>query len=1293
MGPNRQRKAREPARGRGRGRGGRGAAPPPKAPPSMLSRAGRDMIIDVLHHAATGGVVPVPEKHFDPSSGSRITFQRNLPLTPSEILQRLYEGLGFPPDLTTQYVTDLMGESRLPPFTSITELLSEGGLCQPFLVKSCFDLFSYMLWYSREEVEVILTDEEGDQILEGEVEAVQTLFEDSFLGMRNFDDDDVEDRELYFSFLTENEKGVLISVRIPDHYPVDPPLVFIQPRKQQVGGGLPILAVLPSDTKEVSAAARRSVLDAAVEAINGLAGEGCLVALLSAVHGAVSSISDLPRPENERQSLKEQQTARDEKTTLAAQREAFAGALTAPQRAPSPTDDARPASCFMPPKVELNTVDYTHREEDYIRREFLKRDKELDTKLMMEWETLKIAGTMKNARAQLPAFQAREELQEALSRHQVVVIGGETGSGKTTQIPQYLYEFMCEEGRGSSANIVCTQPRRLAATSVALRVAEERDEAVGGVVGYTIRLENCVSRRTQITYCTTGIVLRRLQVEKFLGRVSHIVVDEIHERGVDTDFLLILLRDLIKRRADLKVVLMSATMDSGLFARYFGGAPIISIQGRTFPVQVFHLEDVIPMVGYTLEDGSPYAKWEVRKEERRRNTRKHMTSIDFDEVEEACEIVADEQSLVAKMNVAPKTLETVLRMNLDIINYELIEYIVAHIDTVMRMEGAILVFLPGMAEIVRCMEQLRSNPKLAQSCLIYNLHSSLGSSEQQGVFRRPPKGKRKVVIGTNIMETSITIDDAVFVIDSGKAKENRYDAKKSLSQLVTVNVSKANCRQRQGRAGRVREGFCFRLFTNAQFEALEDHQLCEMHRVPLESLVLQIYSLNLGDEVEYLQKALSPPEERAVRSSVKALTTLGALTFNKHLTSLGQHLANLPLDVRIGKMIIHGAILHCVDPVLTIAACLAIRSPFLSAMDYKTEVEGVRKALAGEYMSDHLVSWFAYARWIAVQHKEGNSAGRNFCTRYYLSPATLRQIQATKRQYERYLFEAGFIEDKPTQTSPDRFLYEPVITLDDCIYESGGALFNTNARSVKCILSCIVAGLYPNIARVKTNANRKGGCFVNITTFDGSEVLVHPSSVAGKEKRFTSPLLVYVDKVKTSATFLRDVSMVTPLHVILFSGGKLEYLPKYGELVVDEMTAFKCQSEDAALLKHLKDQLDSALSQKINDPSQSWESASSVVVRAILKLLKDDFESVRNLTIVDRRQPQVPLTAPLAPPEETEKNQREAKKSCFFCGEVDHVARCCPRKLAAPKGGPSVRCFVCGDWHHPTECTVVASIS
>lgn len=1276
----------------------------------MITNAGRDLIIDVLHHAATGGSVPVPEKHFDAKIGSRITFQRNSPLTPSEILQRLFEGLGFPRDLVTQYLTDLAQASEVPAFSDVSELLDEAGALQPFLVRSSFELFNCMTWYSREETDEKVSPEEGDAMLEEEVTTVEALFSDGFLGRLHFDDTDTDEREIYFGFRTSADTQILVVIRFPDYYPMETPSIYIQPLRAGASDVLPSLAVARACTKEIPAASRRAIMDAAVQAINGFVGTGCLLALVSAIHGAVSTLEESqpasPTPQTDRESvLKERAEAQQ-------QRKAFLGALTGKQQSAKGNEDDEEQDRFiqvsMPERVELTTVDAANVNRETQRREFLARDGSLDVSLKASWEKLQQGGSLRRSREGLPAHKVRETLRDALRQHNVVVIGGETGSGKTTQIPQFLYEFMCEEGRGSSANILCTQPRRLAATSVALRVAEERDEAVGGTVGYSIRLENCVSKKTQLTYLTTGIVLRRLQTDKFLGRVSHVVVDEIHERGVDTDFLLILLRDLVRRRSDLKVVLMSATMDSELFARYFDGAPVISIAGRTFPVKVMHLEQIIPEVRYTLEDGSPYAKITGDKETRRRNTRKNVLNLDLDDVEEDAEREKEQQRMGRVVNASPKTLDTLARMNFDMINYELVEYIVDYIDNTLRIPGAVLVFLPGMAEIQRCMEQLTYNPRLAKSCIFFNLHSSLGSSEQQGVFRRPPAGKRKVILGTNIMETSITIDDAVFVIDTGKAKENRYNARKSLSELVTVNISKANCRQRQGRAGRVQEGYCFRLFTEAQFETFEDHQLCEMHRVPLESLILQIYALHLGDEVEYLQKALTPPEERAIHSSVKVLTTLGALTTEKRLTSLGQHLANLPLDVRVGKMIIHGALLQCIDPVLTMAACLASRSPFIASIDFRTEVENMRRAFAGETLSDQLASWFAYNKWATAVQQKGAGAARKICQDYFLSPAALQQIQSTKRQYERYLVEAGFIDNATrSHVSPSKFIFPPFTTLDDRVFEAGGQQFNDNSTSSRCILACLVAGLYPNVARIRRPHGPRGpggggGGFggrpgVKFITFDGSECLVHPSSVAGKETSFTSPLVVYVDKVKTSATFLREVSVVAPLHVILFGSGNLEYLPKYEELCVDEMTAFRCRQDDATLLTHLKTQLDSALTQKINDPSKSWESISSVVVRAIVKLLKEDGGRAGALTIVDRRQPRAPLTEPLAAvtaaaaaqPAVPDDQPFKTNKSCFLCGETGHVSRYCPHSNSKSKGGPPVRCFICGQWHFPQDCTLV----
>lgn len=1304
MGPNRQRRKREPV-----DKKPAAAGQAKKKAPSLVSSAARNLIADVLHHAVTGGSVPVSEKHFNSTLGTRITLQRNSQLSSVEILSRVYEGLGFPQDLVTQYVSDLMQAGDFPAFESVEDLLAIDGAFQPFLVQSCFELFDCITQFRRyggaTEDDTLdgasFNSEVGDQILEDEVMMATEMFEEQYIGKKNFNDDAADDREAYFVMESDDKKKILIAVRFPSYYPQDPPMLFIQPMiNTKSSGKTTTLLVAPKCTKDLPAAIRRSIIDAAIEVINAFPQNGCLVPLLSSIHGMISSLVV------EKKEVQVASPVAPSQTALDVQRKEFLKALQDLRDPNAVSDDGTTPKpqIVIPERVQLATVDVSNRDlptSQTGKKKSYSRDSKVDTKLADNWETLRRSGALKSVRESLPAFQARKELRDALSISNVVVIGGETGSGKTTQIPQYLYEFFCEEGRGSVANIICTQPRRLAATSVALRVAEERDDVVGGMVGYSIRLENCTSSQTQITYCTTGIVLRRLQTDKYLNGVSHVVVDEIHERGVDTDFLLILLKDLLERRKDLIVVLMSATMDSELFSHYFGGAPVLSIHGRTFPVQAYHLEDIIPMVGYHLESGSPYESRDVFTSSgdsgKKRNARMKM----IDEGDDYLEELKVKSQVASKISGSPETIDVIARMNMDVINYEIVESIVVYIDQRIRTEGAVLVFLPGMAEIQNCLAQLQGNHLLQKKCIFYNLHSSLGSADQQGVFARPPKGKRKVILGTNIMETSITIDDAVYVIDCGKVKENRYNARKSMSELVTVNTSKANCRQRQGRAGRVREGFCFRLFTSVHFETMDDHQLCEMHRVSLDSLILQIYSLNLGDEMEYLQKALSPPEEKAITSSVKVLVTLGALTKEKRLTSLGQHLANLPLDVRVGKMIIHSALLHCVDPVLTMAACLSARSPFLASFELRAEVEGMRRAFSSTYPSDQLSSWFAYCQWISTLKEKGAGAARKLCEEAYLSPNSLSQIQSTKRQYEQYLFEAGFLdgETKPQKTSSQRFLFPPHVSLSNDVYEAGGSVFNQNSGSVLCLMACLVAGLYPNIARVKTRKKPEKTSFPTTRkpasryiTFDGSDCLIHPSSVTSGSSKVPTVLVTYVDKVKTSDVFLRDVSVVSPLHVILFGGGKLEYLAKYQELCVDEVMAFQIGDEEATLLMHFKDQLQSALTTKINNPSITWESVSSVVVRAIVKLLNDNSSSGRGIQVIDRRQPREQLTDSLLPAASEAASEKNAKK-CFHCGEAGHLVPQCPHRLREKEGGPSTRCFICGSWHFPLHCPLAKKVT
>jgi ATP-dependent RNA helicase DHX57 len=1329
-----------------------------------ISQSSREMIIDVLSHVATGGETEVSEKHFDPASAApNIVFRRNAQLTPQELLQLYFERNGMPPDVTTQFIAEIDQTPTMPVgFTNMMELERDHT---SMLRRSLWDIFAMMVWNHelvggadsadrRAELANEPDDDDGDeglaelreQMREEEFAMLEMMFGDEGTLLKGpklprreakgkksahpmsdsdsddgLDDDDDDVEYVFARLVTKDSVDVALTIKLLPHYPHDPPLV-------QVTDSMRALA--PTTL--------RAIYDAAVDAIAAMKGTSCISSIISACRdtlGQVNSVEAKPKTPAEIEKAAEAERAKraEEGKAKNQRRQEFVQALTGKEVV---NEDGRESSAAamaknLPQAVQYEAVTVAEKKE--LQREtYLRRDRRLDTEMQQQWDRLQKNGKLMPRRRELPAAQMKATICDTLDKSQVIVVSGETGSGKTTQVPQFVLEHEIEQGRGSGANIICTQPRRLAATAVAIRVAEERDEEIGGTVGYSIRLENRMSSRTKLMYCTTGILLRKLQMDPFIGDVSHVIVDEIHERGVDTDFLLIILRDLLQKRPrDLKVVLMSATMDAELFSNYFHGAPCLHIPGRTFPVQRFFLEDIVEMTRYRIDDSSPFANAADPKAVRMRNKNKnkHLSDIDaaLEEFEEELELENAATDVVAQRrgpNGGPaysqETLLTVARMNPDMINYELIDYLVEYIDNTYRFEGAILIFLPGLAEIQRCIDELRSNRNLNSRCVFHNLHSSLGSSEQSAVFNRPPRGKRKVVVGTNIMETSITIDDAVFVIDCGKFKENRYDAKRSMSQLVTCWIAKSNASQRQGRAGRVREGFCFRLYTEAQFEKLRDHQICEMHRVPLESLVLQITLLNLGDEMEYLSKALSPPEERAVKASVNVLKSLGALTDEKRLTSLGYHLASLPLDVRIGKMIIHGALLRCLDPVLTIAACLSVKSPFLSSTEDQSQIEGIKKGFSGDYRSDQLAAWFAYLKWRSTLEVQGESAAKKLIWDAFLSSNALSQLQATKKQYERYLCESGFIsEDAPNLrrrgTGYTHFAFDPYVTLDGICYESGGAHYNENSQKPKCILSCLMAGLYPNVARVVRRPKFNG-----IVGIDGAELIIHPSSVNSKHE-FPQPFVVFVDKVKTSQTFLRETSMVSPYTLLLF-GGPIQFLDNYSEIAVGNFVSMHCNRDDGILLSKLREQLDSTLRAKINDPTLKWESTSSHIVSAIVKLLTEEGSS-SSLAVIDRsgRQPLSkpflqgpsghggsgggggPRPGPQAAASSTEagkgdgaakedsqpKQKYYTSRECFNCGQVGHLSRDCKadKRLAHHQGGPTVRCFICGlKTHHPPQC-------
>lgn len=543
---------------------------------------------------------------------------------------------------------------------------------------------------------------------------------------------------------------------------------------------------------------------------------------------------------------------------------------------------------------------------------------------------------MLNVRKSLPMWQFKDEALTTVERHQVTIICGETGCGKSTQMPSFILERELSSGR--PCKIYCTEPRRISAITLAQRVSEELGESkrdlgtIRSLVGYAIRLESMTSSATRLVYATTGIVLRMLESSGGLADITHVIIDEVHERSIETDFLLIILRTLILKRPDLKVVLMSATVDAQRFSQYFHGAPVLNVPGRTFPVETKYLEDAIELTGHVPEDGAQEVE-------------------DSDDVEivvqgkETPKVADDTQKL---SSYSKRTRATLSKYNEYQTDYaliaRLIESLASEPELSTKYGKAILVFLPGIAEIRRMNDTLTGS-WIGQKYLIHSLHSSIASEDQTRAFALPPPGMGKIVLSTNIAETGVTIPDVTCVIDTGKHKEMRFDEKRQVSRLLESFISRANAKQRRGRAGRVQAGLCFHLFTKARHdEIMSDQQTPEMLRLSLQDLVMRVKICKLGDIEGTLADALDPPSAKNIRRAIDALIEVGALTGGEQLTALGQQLSKLPLDPYLGKLVLYGSIFGCLDVALTLAVLLTSRSPFLTPIDARKQADLARVA-------------------------------------------------------------------------------------------------------------------------------------------------------------------------------------------------------------------------------------------------------------------------------------------------------------------------------------------------------------
>ncbi|MBN3300413.1 DHX30 helicase, partial [Amia calva] len=555
-------------------------------------------------------------------------------------------------------------------------------------------------------------------------------------------------------------------------------------------------------------------------------------------------------------------------------------------------------------------------------------------------------------------------------------------------------QYPALEGRAAHCNILVTQPRRISAVAVATRVSQQLGPSLSHCVGHQVRLDSRPPSRSggALLFLTVGVLLRKLQGNGALQGVSHVVVDEVHERDVHTDLLLVLLRRALDQNPGLRVLLMSATGDPERLARYFGGrGAVVRVPGFMHPVRQSFLEDVLremgrpapPMPGPADGNGS---------------------SLEDDPTPDL----------------------------------DLVTDVIEHIDQ--RGEPGDLASLPLTALFTltafHCHEQL-----------ILPVHSNLPVMDQQAIFQHPPPGQRKIILATNIAETSLTVDDVVHVVDTGCHKEQRYNLRTKVSSLDTVWVSRSSVTQRQGRAGRCQPGHAYHLFPRQHLDAMQPFPVPEILRTPLENLVVQskIHSPS-SKAVEFLSQALDSPDRAAVREAVRTLQEIGVLDSAEALTALGQCVACVTSDPRLGKVLVLGALLRCALPLMASAACLT-RDPFTGGLTNRPRVSQAKVALSGSSCSDHLAFSRVVQGWRDVLQKRSPAARQQYLEQHSLSQHSLRYIQGLMQQLSENLFDAQLVP-----------------RASDCVSPSSQC--NQFSHEDQLVMAVLLAGLYPNLIQV-----------------------------------------------------------------------------------------------------------------------------------------------------------------------------------------------------------------------------------
>lgn len=624
-------------------------------------------------------------------------------------------------------------------------------------------------------------------------------------------------------------------------------------------------------------------------------------------------------------------------------------------------------------------------------------------------------------RLQLPVWEYKTKFVDLIYKHQVIVLVGETGSGKTTQIPQWCVDYVRQAYPLTDQKIVgCTQPRRVAAMSVAQRVADELDVVLGSEVGYSIRFEDCTSDKTVMKYMTDGMLLREAMTDPLMERYGVILLDEAHERTLATDILIGVIKEVLANRGDLKLIVMSATLDAGKFQAYFDNAPLMAIPGRTHPVEIF----------YTPEPERDYLEGAIR------------TAVQIHMCEEDA--------------------------------------------------GDLLVFLTGQEEIEEACKRVRSEVdnlgKEVGEVKVIPLYSSLPPQQQQRIFEPPPPPRengmpgRKVIISTNIAETSLTIDGIVFVIDPGFSKQKVYNPRIRVESLLVSPVSKASAQQRAGRAGRTRPGKTFRLYTEKAYkEEMQDNTYPEILRSNLSAVVLQLKKLGIDDLVHF--DFMDPPAPETLMRALEQLNYLAAIDDEGELTELGSIMAEFPLDPQHAKMLITSPEYQCSNEILSIVAMLSVPQCFVRPGEAKKAADEAKMRFA-HVDGDHLT-------FLNVYHAfKQNRDNTQWCYENFINYRSMMSSDNVRQQLSRLM---------------DRFSLARVST------DFNSKHYYSNIRKA------FVSGFFMQAAHLERPGHYE-------TVKDRQVVQLHPSTCLDHKPEW----VIYNEFVLTSKNYIRTVTDVKP---------------------------------------------------------------------------------------------------------------------------------------------------------------------